>query len=142
MSGVNRTLCEGGLKEIGLDKWSLIERDFGGKYVTALVAKGDAALETSRGVSQVDEYRGLGYEVLSEDPRYTGHGALVLMGMPRKQWEAMKKAESERQNKPFVKEIERNERTDSATGVTVIEEPGLSGTIEQLAQNAAEESSG
>lgn len=84
----NQTVSEGSLADVGLDPHELAARDFP-KYRTVLVAAGDEQMRTgaAASASQAMMYEGMGYVKLSDNPKYTGHGGLVLMGIPHDVYE-------------------------------------------------------
>ena len=53
-------------------------------YHTVIVTKTNSA--DPRAASNVNEYLGMGYKVLSDKPEDTGHGDSVLMGIPIDTW--------------------------------------------------------
>lgn len=51
-----------------------------------------------KGASPVGEYEAMDYKVISEDPRYTGHGDRVLMGIPIDKYEERERERHEYHN--------------------------------------------
>lgn len=90
----------------------------------------------------IASYKAKGYEIVSEDPRETGHGSLVLMARPKERGEAEREARSKKDNamygaKPLTEEEVRAGML-SKEGLLTRSKPFSSGELEATLPSAAE----